>query len=358
MSSSLLPVLPASPTSDSMGVQAGFARLLPDTLAARGLPSQAIWAALGLPPDQAPEGTRVPVEALGKALTLARDMVGDPLIVLEAAQSVSPAHLGNLGYALMSSTLGQDGLAMYERFQTLLCNELLSHHRISKGLIQIQHEPVAAGMLPRNALFWWFLFGSRLHFARWVSGRDLVPVRIDIPAPAPARADAFARFVGCTVRYDTPDARELMPAEWLHWFNPNSDPALHALMEARTVRQMSSEARTVEDALLSRVRVALASSLKQGLDVSLDTVCRALDLSPRQLQKRLHDHGLNFKALIEEVRRERALHLLRDSSKSILEIAQDCGYTELSPFHRAIRRWTGLTPAQVRQQAQQEAQST
>ncbi|MBI2734400.1 MAG: AraC family transcriptional regulator ligand-binding domain-containing protein [Aquabacterium sp.] len=338
------------------GIQAAFVRVLPDTLTARGLPATAVWDALGLAVDEAPEHMRVPVAALCRAIEVACRLTGDPLVLIQAAQAVRPLHLGSLGYALMSSSFGEDGLLMYERFQTLLCDELLARHRVAKGLIEVRHETVGIP-LPRDARFWWLLLGARLAFARWVSGRDLVPVRIDIPAPRPPQADAFDRFIGCAARYDTPDCRELMPADWLAWLNPNADPAMHALMHARTAQQMA--ARPQGDALLMRIRLIMAERMGQGLDVSLDALTQALHadsgeaqpISARQLQKRLADQGLSFKDLVEEVRRERALRLLRDSTQAIGDIAAACGYTEVSPFHRAVRRWTGLTPAQVRQQA-------
>lgn len=353
----------SSPTNGSLGVQASFARVLPDTLTARGLPADGIWRTMGLAPGEAPDEVRVSIAAMSRALREASALTGDPLIALEAAQAVRPAHLGSLGYALMSSPLGGDGLSVYERFQTVLSNELLARHRVSKSLIEVRHEAVREGGLPRDALFWWFLLGARLNFARWVSGRDLVPVRVDIPAPRPAqpKADAFARFIGASVRYDTPDARELMPAEWLSWLNPNADPTMHALMGARTARQLAAHGEHGDNDLLVRTRLALAAGLRLGHeDASLEAVCRGLAddarigspaITPRQLQKRLAEHGLSFKALVEEVRRERALHLLRETDQAMLAVAHDCGYAELSPFHRAVRRWTGLTPAQVRLQA-------
>ncbi len=339
------------------GIQAAFVRVLPDAVSARGLSAAPVWDALGLKVDEAPEHTRVPVAGLCRAIDVACGLTGDPLVLIQAAQAVRPLHLGSLGYALMSSPLGEDGLLMYERFQTLLCDELLARHRVAKGLIEVRHEAVDTP-LPRDARFWWLLMGARLAFARWVSGRDLVPVRIDIPAPRPAGADAFDRFIGSPVRYDTPDCRELMPADWLAWLNPNADPAMHALMQARTAQQLATQPQG--DAVLMRARVVLSERMSLGLEMSLDAVTQALHadthdaqaITPRQLQKRLADRGLNFKDLIEEVRRERALRLLRDTSQAIGEIAQACGYTEVSPFHRAVRRWTSLTPAQVRQQAQ------
>lgn len=338
------------------GIQATFVRVLPDAVSARGLSAAPVWDSLGLKVEEAPEHARVPVAALCRAIEVACRLTGDSLVVMQAAQTVRPLHLGSLGYALMSSPLGEDGLLMYERFQTLLCDELLARHRVARGLIEVRHEAVGTP-LPRDARFWWLLLGARLSFARWVSGRDLVPVRIDIPAPRPAQADAFDRFIGNPVRYDTPDCRELMPADWLAWLNPNADPAMHALMQARTAQQLASLPQ--DNALLMQARSVLSQRMNHGLALSLAAVTQALQTgigapastSPRQLQKHLSGQGLSFKDLVVEVRRERALRLLRDTSQAIGEVAQACGYTEVSPFHRAVRRWTGLTPAQIRQQA-------
>lgn len=350
---SLLPMThaPSTHTDATLGFHGGFVRVIPDTVAALGADAAPIWDTLGLRPDQPLADTRVPTPALCRALTQAQAMTLDPLLPLHAAQAVRPLHLGTLGYALLSSPQGGDGLSLYERFQSLLCDAFHARHRVHQQRIEIRHEPVGTP-LPRQAAFWWFLFGARLCFARWVSGRHLTPIRLDLPCPRPAEADAFERLVGAPVRYDTPDARELMPADWLDWLNPNSDPALHAMMAARTAQQ---HAQRPSSDLLRDARRALTVILSRGQSPQLDTVVAALRqdqggtvVSGRQLQKRLGEQGLSFKELVEEVRRDMALTLLRDTDQAIADIALQCGYTEVSPFHRAVKRWTGLTPAQVR----------
>jgi AraC-like DNA-binding protein len=70
--------------------------------------------------------------------------------------------------------------------------------------------------------------------------------------------------------------------------------------------------------------------------------------SGRKIQQHLAEQGLTFTALVEEVRRERALRLLRDTPRAVMEIAVAFGHADVSPFHRAVKRWTGLTPAEVR----------
>ncbi len=70
-------------------------------------------------------------------------------------------------------------------------------------------------------------------------------------------------------------------------------------------------------------------------------------MSPRTLQRRLGDEGTSVHALLDEVRRGRAAALL-DADMAIGEVAYLLGYSEPSAFHRAFRRWTGVTPEAFR----------
>ncbi len=57
----------------------------------------------------------------------------------------------------------------------------------------------------------------------------------------------------------------------------------------------------------------------------------------------LRDAGTTFAALVDDARRERALGLLADRSRSVTEIAMTLGFGSVAGFTRAVRRWTGAT---------------
>jgi AraC-like DNA-binding protein len=61
----------------------------------------------------------------------------------------------------------------------------------------------------------------------------------------------------------------------------------------------------------------------------------------------------DFRTLKDRVRREVAIHLLRKSRLSLEEIAFSFGFSELSTFHHAFRRWTGIAPGEFRRTAKQ-----
>jgi AraC-like DNA-binding protein len=54
-------------------------------------------------------------------------------------------------------------------------------------------------------------------------------------------------------------------------------------------------------------------------------------------------HGRPFTALLDDVRRERALTALALPDTSVKALAEELGFSEASAFHRAFKRWTGET---------------
>ena len=75
-------------------------------------------------------------------------------------------------------------------------------------------------------------------------------------------------------------------------------------------------------------------------------------MTVRTLRRRLAEKELSFRQLLNECRRARAENLLLDGRLSIADISLSLGYSEAANFYRAFRRWTGVTPAQWRSQAE------
>ncbi len=83
----------------------------------------------------------------------------------------------------------------------------------------------------------------------------------------------------------------------------------------------------------------------------LATVAAQLHMSTRSLQRRLQSEGTSFAEVLAELRRDMALRYLQDRRVSIGEVAFLLGFLDVTGFHRAFKRWTGITPAEHRRLA-------
>lgn len=345
---------PVSSEAAPLGFAASYARLVADHVRALDFDPRPVLDALGLP-ESAEQDTKgpmrwVPATRLSLALRRATDICADPHTALRIAQQVRPANMGALGYTLISCDVFENGLAMFERLQGLVCTQLRCVHRVQGDRIVSGLDTL--GEVPRDTALWTFAMASRLAFARWVSGRHLVLDGVWLPCPAPADAQPLRDWYGCQVHFDAAVASEQAPVAWLELPNPHADAHLHRLMSAVTDRQWAQLAQD-GSRLAAVLRQHIAARLQAGALPLLEDVAPEVEsdlgFSLRQLQRRLAEQDLSFKDLVEQVRREQVLHELRHTQLALGEIAHRAAYAEPSSMHRAVRRWTGLTPLAVRQ---------
>jgi AraC-like DNA-binding protein len=77
-------------------------------------------------------------------------------------------------------------------------------------------------------------------------------------------------------------------------------------------------------------------------------VAKKLAVSPRTLERRLEERGMRFKKLMDDTRRRFAMDYLEAREHTLTQVAFLLGYSEVSAFNRAFKRWTGVTPMHYR----------
>ena len=129
---------------------------------------------------------------------------------------------------------------------------------------------------------------------------------------------------------------------------PGADAVLRGILE----RYLRADLDRLDPlrAFADRARAAIVRGLSEG-NADLSHVAKALELSPRVLQKRLHEAGTSFQDLLDRVREEAARRYLVRPDITVAGTALLLGYSDVTAFHRAFKRWTGLTPGGFRRRA-------
>ncbi|MGX5819489.1 helix-turn-helix domain-containing protein [Chitinophaga lutea] len=102
-----------------------------------------------------------------------------------------------------------------------------------------------------------------------------------------------------------------------------------------------------DDSFAGKVKVTLLSMSDPQLP-DIQTVSGALYLTPRTLQRRLVAEGVNFRKLLEDVKKQICGLLLRHDRYTITGIAAILGYSEPAAFIHSFQKWYGDSPERVR----------
>ncbi|HET6335437.1 MAG TPA: AraC family transcriptional regulator ligand-binding domain-containing protein [Polyangiales bacterium] len=172
-----------------------------------------------------------------------------------------------------------------------------------------------------------------------------LPIEIHFSHAAPAHAATVQQLFGTPVLFGRESNAIVFPVSMLSHPMRTADPVLHDVLR----RLADQELGALNDlsAFPARVRAAMQAELRNG--ARLDTVAARLHLSPSAVRSRLLQHGTTHTELLDRLRRDTAERLLRQSQLSFAEIAHALGFSHPPAFHRAVRRWFGLTPSAYRE---------
>lgn len=108
-----------------------------------------------------------------------------------------------------------------------------------------------------------------------------------------------------------------------------------------------------EDAAQATVRTCLAWAGEHlGEGVGVEAMAEAAAISPSQLRRVFARAGRGSPhVVLEDLRLERAMDLMRQTDLSLQQIADACGFSAPSVFSRLFGRRTGLTPTRWREKA-------
>ncbi|HST36842.1 MAG TPA: helix-turn-helix domain-containing protein [Allosphingosinicella sp.] len=162
-----------------------------------------------------------------------------------------------------------------------------------------------------------------------------------------------ARDCGACDRRDT--CAFIMPDRYGRLLQPAGEKpperrgrSLLRMLFGEIARAARKEMARKEDGFRKRVEAELEHRLADG-PPGIDIVARALGCSRQTLYRRLKAEGVTFASVLDDLRRRRALKLIRDPMLQVRTVGYDLGFSDPAAFSRAFKRWTGLSPRAFRE---------
>ena len=180
----------------------------------------------------------------------------------------------------------------------------------------------------------------------WYLGRRLPLEKSDFAFPDPGYRREYGFLFPCTHRFGQHRSRMTFDARCLSLVPIRTEEALERFLPRAMLHLLTM--RVSSESAAARVRMVMGKSLKAGLP-DLETVALRLNTTSPTLSRRLREEGTSYQSLKDEIRRDFAINQLMKGVLSIEEIAGLIGFSEASAFHKAFKRWTGITPGAYRQ---------
>ncbi|AKQ67914.1 Transcriptional regulator, AraC family [Myxococcus hansupus] len=270
--------------------------------------------------------------------------LGDPAVPIQFAEMISPGDLGVVGFAAITSTSVREGIHRAVRYYALLADTariLLSEEREGLRLQFVRVSAPGLGMRVMNENS----IASILHVLRLASGLDFDPVEVAFRHPAPNPVATHRRFFR-TVRFEADWEGLIVPTSVLDRPPAGTKEPMGAFFERYATSQLRGL--RASQSFTDRVRSSILELLSEG-EPRMASVAQRLGTTERTLRRRLEEEQVSFSELIDEVRRTAARTHLMDPRVSVSDLAFLLGFSEVSAFSRAFKRWYGTSPRAFRQ---------
>lgn len=315
-------------------------------LSGAGADPAAIEHTLGFGLDQLTDPDKqLPLHHLARLERESPQLTGNPAIALHLAAQCrgDGGDVGIVGHlAAHSPTIG-DGIHQVLRYANLLGTGIT--------LTLERRDPIAELVYARTDPDLATVQGVEMALAdtvmtlRQLAG-VLDPVIVRFRHPPPPYATEYHAIFGDAVHFSQAEDSVTFPSTVLDLPSPLAQPYVSRVLTDHA------------DALLERadaagpyrrqVQETILRQLPHG-PASIDRTARALGMSRQTLYRRLKDEGTTFQALLDDLRRRSAARYLAEPSRPLSDVAFLLGFNDYSAFHRAVRRWFGVSPHTYRQ---------
>jgi AraC-like DNA-binding protein len=325
------------------------AALLLDDAARAGLDREAILrsvrvdsGALRDPDARLPLAT---VVAIARAVIAAAD---DRSFGVRAGAARRAKDGGLIGYAMLHSATLRDALVRLVRYGRIVGdhNHFEMEESGSFATIVLDPHPAIAAIheLIELDVAW------VIAILREIAAPDLDLVEVRFPHPEPGHVAQLRAHCRCPLQFEATRVAIVLQRNDLDRSVTAADSTLAGYLD-RLADDAMKALGSVETTT-GRLRQLLWPRLSDGAP-TLATAAAALALSPRTLQRRLAEEGTTFAEALSALRHDLAVTLLRDKKLAVYEVGFLVGYVDQSAFHKAFRRWRGMSPRRFREQARE-----
>lgn len=289
----------------------------------------------------------IPLDSYDQFFNAVEEASGDAFFGLNLGQVIPRGHFGVLEFACRIAPSARESFRRIARYFRLLNDltviDVTDNEHETHIEERVPGRPLAMGR-HGNEFFLAMLYAvARTYLPAWRVER------VWFAHPAPADVHVLSTYFDAPISFGAGSNGFAVSSAFLDVPLPTYDGPLLAVLD-EVAEKALAEKIDESPAFLVRVRRAIRDSFYDGAP-TLAGLAKQMKTSSRTLQRRLAEEGSTFADEVDRARREVACPLVAESNRTLADIAFMIGFSDVSAFVRAFRRWTGTSPGRYREQA-------
>ena len=286
--------------------------------------------------------TRISYLKADRIMAMAAEKAGDQFFGLREVEYFLPSHLGPVGFAWLASSNLRVALERLQRYIKVI-NET-TRIRLDNDrdmlVVSINMTETSENAYHRDGSY----LAVLTKMCRFICGTQWSPQKVTLAHPEPPDTSYYYSLFRCPVEFNASQNSLSVDSRQSGKTLTGSNEQLAQLNDHIVVRYLASQARAD---IINQVKATILENLGEG-KVNEASVADGLHMSARSLNRKLKSENTSYKTLLFDIRTELANQYLNDATLTLTEISYMLGFSEVSSFSRAYRRWTGQPPSAVR----------
>lgn len=280
--------------------------------------------------------SQLSAEQILRLIANAKSLVAGFDCAFQLGRRVFPGNYGAISNALMHCRNLQDALRLLSIYAQPICPFMHSYtYQDDQQYHMVFYDALGCGE------HWQFIvetyFSALVGATKLLLGQRL-PLHFDFPFARPRYIHEYETNLGLKLHFSQAQLRIRFDRHWLQapFIQQSQSLKWHALQQIRQ-----------QPMVLGFIQ-AVRNSVRHHRHQTLQETAGLFSMSPATFKRKLNQHGVRFQQLQDELGKQQAIYLLQIQKLNNEESANMMDFSDIPNFRRAVKRWTGYTPNELR----------